>query len=273
MKIKFKTLAIHFSLITVALILAAPVIMAFIFSTQTPAQIFSYPPKFMPGSAMIENYMTAWNDYNLGRYMLNSFYIAIAVTIGKTVIAFMAATVLVYFRFPAKKFVFSFILMTLMMPTEIMIISLFELVTDIGWSNSYTALIVPFLASATGTFLFRQHFMQIPTAIVDASIIDGAGPIRFARSIILPMSTNVIAALAVIEFVYMWNQYLWPLIIVRESDRQVVQVGLRMMSAGQDATNWGIVMAGAIVTLIPALVVFLLLQEQFSRGFALSQEK
>jgi sn-glycerol 3-phosphate transport system permease protein len=115
--------------------------------------------------------------------------------------------------------------------------------------------------------------MQIPASLVDAAIIDGAGPLRFARSILLPMSMNVVAALAVIEFVYMWNQYLWPLIVIRQSSRQVVQVGLRMMSAGQDATNWGIVMAGAIITLIPALIVFLLLQEQFSRGFALSQEK
>jgi sn-glycerol 3-phosphate transport system permease protein len=160
-----------------------------------------------------------------------------------------------------------------MMPTEIMIVALFELVTGLGWSNSYAALIVPFLASATGTFLFRQHFMQIPASLVDAAVIDGVGPFRFAGSILLPMSMNVVAALAVIEFVYMWNQYLWPLIIIRQSSRQVVQVGLRMMSAGQDATNWGIVMAGAIITLIPALIVFLLLQEQFSRGFALSQEK
>ena len=267
-------LLVHLALSLSVAVVAAPLILAFIFSTQTPAQIFSYPPKFTLGTALLENYRTAWYEFNLGRYMLNSFYIAIAVTVGKTVLSFMAALALVYFRFPLKNWVFTFILLTLMMPTEIMIIALFDLVSDLGWSNTYAALIVPFLASATGTFLFRQLFMQIPLSLVDAAKIDGAGPIRFAWSILLPMSMNVIAALAVIEFVYMWNQYLWPLIVIREGDRQVVQVGLRlMMNVGQDATNWGIVMAGAILALLPALVVFLLLQEQFSRGFALSQEK
>lgn len=268
-----KSLIVHICLATAAFVIAAPIILAFIFSTQTPAQIFRYPPQFGFGTAIVENYITAWSDYHLGRYMLNSFFIAIAVTVGKTILSFSAAMTLVFFRFPLKNGVFAFILLTLMMPTEIMIVSLFELVTGLGWSNSYAALIVPFLASATGTFLFRQHFLQIPSSIVDAAVIDGAGPFRFSWSVLLPMSMNVVAALAVIEFVYMWNQYLWPLIIVRDSSRQVVQVGLRMMSAGQDATNWGIVMAGAIITLIPALLVFFLLQEQFSRGFALSQEK
>ncbi len=270
---KYRSLFVHIALATAAFSIAAPILLSFIFSTQTPGQIFSYPPRFSLGTAIVENYVTAWSDYHLGRYMVNSFIIAIAVTTGKTLLSFSAAMVLVYFRFPLKSGVFAFILLTLMMPTEIMIVALFELVTGLGWSNSYAALIVPFLASATGTFLFRQHFMQVPGSLVDAAIIDGVGPFRFAWSILLPMSMNVVAALAVIEFVYMWNQYLWPLIIIRQSSRQVVQVGLRMMSAGQDATNWGIVMAGAIITLIPALIVFLLLQEQFSRGFALSQEK
>ncbi|HKK32992.1 MAG TPA: carbohydrate ABC transporter permease [Desulfomicrobiaceae bacterium] len=268
-----KAILTHTTLTLSVLIIAAPIIFAVIFSTQTPGQIFSYPPKFSFGTAMWENYSMVWNDYNLGRFMLNSFYIAIAVTVGKTVVAFCAALALIYFAFPLKSWVFVFILLTLMMPTETMIVALFEQVADFGWANSYAALIVPFLASATGTFLFRQHFLQIPTSLLDAARIDGAGPLRFAWHIVLPMSANVIAALAVIEFVYMWNQYLWPLIVIQESSYQVVQVGLRMMTAGQDATNWGIVMAGAIVSLVPALIVFMLLQEQFSRGFALSQEK
>ncbi len=270
---KRQHLAIHLLLIFSVLVVAAPIILAFIFSTQTPAQIFSYPPKFSFGSAMIDNYRTAWYQYHLGVYMKNSFYIATVVTVGKTIISFMAALALVYFRFPLKGWVFTFILLTLMMPTEIIIVALFDMVAKIGWSNSYAALIVPFLASATGTFLFRQQFLQIPTSLVDAAKIDGAGPLRFAWAILLPMSLNVVAAMAVIQFVYMWNQYLWPLIVIRENSRQVVQVGLKSLTSGQDATNWGIVMAGAIIALLPALVVFLLLQEQFSRGFALSQEK
>ncbi len=264
---------VHLLLLLSVVVVAAPVVFAFIFSTQTPAEIFRYPPQFTIGSALRENYSIVWNQYHLGLYMKNSFYISVAVTVGKTIVSFLAALALVYFRFPLKGWVFTFILLTLMMPTEIMIVALFELVTNIGWSNSYAALIVPFLASATGTFLFRQQFQQIPVSLVDAARIDGAGPLRFAWSILLPMSFNVVAAMGVIQFVYMWNQYLWPLVIIRDSSKQVVQVGLRMLTSGQDATNWGIVTAGAIVALLPALVVFFLLQEQFSRGFALAEEK
>jgi sn-glycerol 3-phosphate transport system permease protein len=273
MKLRIRNLLIHAALIVSVLAIASPIVLALIFSTQTPAQIFSHPPRFVFGTAMAENYRIAWQDFRLGHYMANSFFISIVVTAGKTVISFAAALALVYFRFPLRNWTFVFILLTLMMPTEIIIVSLYELVTGLGWSNSYAALIVPFLASATGTFLFRQHFLLVPRDLVDAARIDGAGPLRFAWSILLPMSLNIVAAMAVIQFVYMWNQYLWPLIVIREGERQVVQVGLRMLSAGQDATHWGIVMAGAIITLLPALLVFLLLQEQFSRGFALSQEK
>lgn len=269
----WKTALVHLTLIVAVVVIAAPLILAFIFSTQSATQVFSYPPKFTLGSALFQNYLTAWSVYHLGRFMVNSLYISVAVTIGKTAIAFLAALVLVYFRIPFKSAIFAFILLTLMMPTEIIIVALFNLVAGIGWSNSYAALIVPFLASATGTFLFRQQFMQIPVSLLDASRIDGAGPLRFAWSILLPMSLNVIAAMGVIEFVYMWNQYLWPLIIVRDSTHQVVQVGLGMMFSAQSATDWGVVMAGAILALAPALVVFLALSEQLSRGFALSQEK
>ena len=270
---KLQVFLVHFLLILAVVAVAAPVVIAFIFSTQTPAEIFRYPPEFKIGSALLDNYRVVWNQYHLGVYMKNSAIIAVAVTVGKTIISFLAALALVYFRFPLKGAVFIFILLTLMMPTEIIIVALFDLVTHIGWSNSYAALIVPFLASATGTFLFRQQFLQIPPSLVDAARIDGAGPLRFAFAILLPMSMNVIAAMAVIQFVYMWNQYLWPLIVIRDGSKQVVQVGLRMLTSGQDATNWGIVMAGAIVALLPALVLFLLLQEQFARGFALSEEK
>jgi len=267
------SLWVHLLLILASLLVAFPLLVAFIFSTQTPAEIFRYPPKFWIGSALWDNYVRVWTEFKLGLYMKNSAIVAVAVTVGKTAISFLAALALVYFRMPLKGAVFWFILLTLMMPTEIMIVALFELVSGIGWANSYAALIVPFLASATGTFLFRQQFRQIPRSLVDAALIDGVGPLRFAWSVLLPMSMNTVSAMAVIEFVYMWNQYLWPLVVIREGERQVVQVGLRMLTSGQDATNWGLVMAGAVVALLPPLVVFLLLQEQLGRGFALSEEK
>ena len=285
---------IHILLILSCLIVTGPILFAFIKATQTTAQVLS--PSMIPGGELWHNVKTAWVTADLGIYMRNSLIIAFAVTLGKTILSLMAGMALVYFRIPFKPIVFGFILLTLMMPTQVLIVGLFDLVSKqapptwvallswithplaptaygFNWSNSYWAIIVPFLASATGVFLFRQHFMSIPVSLADAAKIDGAGPMRFLLSILVPMSTNTIGALAVIQFVYVWNQYLWPLVIIRRADRQVVQVGLNLIiSTGQD-TEWGLVMAGAILALIPPLIVFMLLQEQFMRGFALSAEK
>jgi sn-glycerol 3-phosphate transport system permease protein len=263
----------HVLLIVICIMVLLPVLFALSKSTQTRAQVFHYPPKLGPGTALVKNYRTAWNDFNLGLYMRNSLIIAGIVMIAKTILSMTAGLGLVYFDFPYKEVVFYFILFTLMMPTEIMIVALFNLVSDLGWGNSYAALTVPFLASATGVFLFRQHFSSIPGDMVDAARVDGAGPLRFLWSILVPMSRNTIGALALIQFIYMWNMYIWPLVIIRENARQVVQVGLRGMTAVQDTTNWGVVMAGAILAMLPPLIVFILLHEQFTRGFALGQEK
>jgi sn-glycerol 3-phosphate transport system permease protein len=160
-----------------------------------------------------------------------------------------------------------------MMPTEIMIIALFNIVSDLGWGNSYAALTVPFLASATGVFLFCQRFASMPSDLADAARVDGAGLHRFLVSILIPMSTSTIGALALIQFIYMWNMYIWPLVIICENSRQVVRIGLRSVTAVQDTTNWGVVMAGAVLAMLPPLVMFILLHQQFTKGFALGQEK
>ncbi len=268
-----RTILTHVLLIVICFMVLLPVLFALSKSTQTRAQVFHYPPKLGPGTALVKNYRTAWNDFSLGIYMRNSLIIAGIVMIAKTILSMMAGLGLVYFDFPFKEAIFYFILFTLMMPTEIMIVALFNLVSDLGWGNSYAALTVPFLASATGVFLFRQHFSSIPGDMVDAARVDGSGPLRFLWSILVPMSRNTIGALALIQFIYMWNMYIWPLVIIRENARQVVQVGLRGMTAVQDTTNWGVVMAGAILAMLPPLIVFILLHEQFTRGFALGQEK
>ena len=263
----------HIALIVICFLVLLPVLFALSKSTQTRAQVFHYPPILGPGTAFLDNYYAAWNDFNLGVYMKNSFIVAIAVTVAKTILSLLAGLALVYFVFPLQEYIFYFILFTLMMPTEILIVALFNLVSDLGWSNSYLALIVPFMASATGVFLFRQHFASIPGELADAARVDGAGPLRFLWSILIPMSWNTIGALALIQFIYVWNQYLWPLVIIRENARQVVQVGLRGMTVVAEATNWGMVMAGAMIAMIPPLIIFILLHQQFMRGFALGTEK
>ncbi len=263
----------HIGLIIICFIVLVPVLFALSKSTQTRAQVFHYPPILGPGTAMIQNYRTAWNEFNLGLYMQNSLIIAGIVMVFKTIFSMLAGLGLVYFDFPLKNGIFYFILFTLMMPTEIMIIALFNLVSDLGWGNNYAALTIPFLASATGVFLFRQHFASIPGELADAARVDGAGPVRFLWSVLVPMSRNTIGAMALIQFIYMWNMYIWPLVIIRENVRQVVQVGLRQMTNVQDTTNWGVVMAGAILAMLPPLIIFVLLHEQFTKGFALGQEK
>ncbi|HAF71061.1 MAG: Carbohydrate ABC transporter membrane protein 2, CUT1 family [Acetothermia bacterium 64_32] len=265
----------HASLIVLSFVIAFPILFALIKSTQTPAQVFSYPPKFSIGPGAAENYSVAWREYNLGRLMLNTTVVAFAVTIGKTLLSLLAALALVYFDFPFKGLIFVFILVTLMMPIPVRIVPLFDLVRKLGWGNSFWALTIPFLASATGTFLFRQHFMSIPASLVDAARVDGVGPMRFLWQILVPMSMNTVGALAVIEFVYIWNQYLWPLIIISSNKNQMIQIGLKMLTGAgpQGMVNWGVAMAGTVITMLPPLIIFILLQEQFMRGFALAEEK
>lgn len=274
-KKKLFTAVTHILLIICVIVVASPMIWAIIASTQSPAEIYSYPPRFCLGSSAKRNFSMAWNYFDIGIMMRNSLFIAAIVTAGKILISLLGALALVYFRFPLQPFVFFIILLTLMIPIPVIIVPLFRFVSDIGWGNSYWALTLPFFASATGTFLFRQHFMSIPGTLAEAARVDGAGPLRFLFQILVPMSLNTIGAFCVIQFVYMWNQYLWPLLVISGRSRQVVQVAMRQITTvGPDGLiDWGIAMAGSLIALIPPLIIFFLLQEQFMRGFALSQEK
>ena len=267
-----QTLLLHAVLIVVCLLIAAPVLNALIGSTQTTAEAFTYPPKLTPGRATVDNFRNAWN-LGLGRMMLNSAYVALIITVGKTALSLFAALALVYFNFRWKNLIFMFVLVTLMLPVPVRIIPLFELIQTFKMGDTYYALTLPFLASATGTFLFRQHFMSIPTDLVDAARVDGSGPLRFLFQILIPMSMNTIAALAVIELIYIWNQYLWPLIVITTNEKQVIQIGLKMATQVWADVDWGMGMAAVVMTMVPPLIILLILQEQFMRGFGLVQEK
>ena len=289
---------VHIVLIITVLLVCFPILFAIIKSTQNTAQVLS--PRMLPGSSLLYNIRRALVDYKLWLYMKNSMIIAVAVTVGKIGISFMAAFALVYFKFRGKKIIFAFIIITLMMPTEALILGLFDLVANspaksmselftwllnpaellfqpikygFGWSRNYLAIIVPFMASATGVFLFRQHFQSIPRAMVDSARIDGTGPFSFILNILVPMSKNTIGALALIQFIYVWNQYLWPRVIVRYDVNQVVQVGLNNIIATGDSVYWGEVMAAAAITVIPPLIIFSLLYTAFMKGYALSSNK
>jgi sn-glycerol 3-phosphate transport system permease protein len=261
----------HAVLIFACIFIGFPLFYAILVSTQTNSNVYAY--QFWPGTNTGDNWAKVMVERNLGRYMVNSIFIAITVTAGKTILSLLAGLAFVYFRFPGKWLVFGFVLITLMMPTEILIIALFRIITDIGWGNTLWALVVPFTASATGSFLFRQHFANIPAELSESAQLDGATPLQFLFRILVPISWNTIGALAVIQFVYVWNMYLWPALIIQGQERQVVQVGLRTLLGGDASLSFGPLMMGAVIASLPPLIVFLLLQKQFMSGFALSRDK
>jgi sn-glycerol 3-phosphate transport system permease protein len=264
----------HLALMFVCFIVGFPMIFTLVKSSQSVGQIFAYPPSFLPGNQIAQNYNEAWAISNLAQLMGNTLLVAGAVMFGKTLFSLLAGMAFVFFRFPLRGPLFVFVLLTLMMPTDILIVALFRLMFNLGWSNTFQALVVPFLASATGTFLFRQHFLNIPSELADAAQIDGAGPLRFLFAVLVPMSWNVIGALAMIQFIYVWNQYLWPLLIINDNRRQLVQVALKgIVISASDLGNWGVALAAAVIASLPPLLIFLLLQESFLRGFALTRDK
>lgn len=269
------TIFIHLVLSISVLIIAFPVIFAFIVSTHTFEDVFTYPPKFTLGGNIVENYRDAWDSVKMGRLLFNSTFISVAVALGKIVLSMTAAFAFTYFGdFRGKYFFFVIIFITHMLPLPIRIVPTFELMKSFGWVDSYYALTIPFFASATGTLLFRQFFLTVPTSLADAARIDGIGPIGFLTRILAPLSRTNITALFMIEFLYMWNQYLWPLVITNSESMRVVQIGIKMLLASEEqAAEWNIIMAGTLITMIPPLIVLLFLQKSFVKGFALQQEK
>ena len=261
----------HIALTLTAIIIAFPLLYAALIATQKNPEIFSF--KFTPGSALASNFDAVWVKRDFAGAMLNSFQMSIWVTVGKTVLSLLAGLAFVYFKFRGKWLVFFFVLVTLMMPTEVMILAMFRMVSGFGWQDTMAALVMPFLASATGAFLFRQHFANLPSDLLEASQIDGATPIKFLTRILVPLSWNVVAALFVIQFVYTWNMFLWPSLIIRDEARQVVQVSLQTLTNIDGALTYGPLMLAAIIASIPPAIVFLLMQKRFMSGFAIGQEK
>jgi sn-glycerol 3-phosphate transport system permease protein len=261
---------VHVFLWISSFLLALPLIYAMIVSTQTNADVSMF--RLTPGNALADN-MTIVQNRNLFQFILNSIGVAVAITVGKTILSLLAGLAFVYFRFPGKWIVFGFVLITLMMPTEVLILALLRFIGDLGWGNTYLALVVPFMASATGTFLFRQHFANIPAELSEAAQLDGASPLRFLLQVLIPISWNTIGALAVIQFIYAWNMYLWPLLVISDQDRQVVQVGLGSLKGLGSGVSFGPLMLGAVIASIPPVIVFVLLQKQFMSGFALTRDK
>jgi len=264
----------HFLLIIGILIVALPIYYTFIASTHSSPDIIRPPMSLAPGEHFFDNYAEAMGGgvervigVSLERLLFNSTVVALAIAIGKIVISFLSAFAIVFFRFPLRMVFFWMIFVTLMLPVEVRILPTYKVVVDLGLIDTYAGLTLPLMASATATFLFRQFFLTIPGELVEAARIDNAGPFRFMRDILLPLSATNIAALFVILFIYGWTQYLWPLLVTNDAKMDTIVIGLRRMVDFTDAsTPWNYVMVTAILAIIPPILVVLLMQRWFVKG-------
>jgi sn-glycerol 3-phosphate transport system permease protein len=268
------TLLAHSVLTAGVLLVAFPIYVTFVASTLTLEEIMAVPMPLVPGDQLVANYSqvlkagtTGGSQASVGLMLFNSTVMALAIALGKIAISIIASFAIVYFRFPLRNFFFWMIFVTLMLPVEVRIIPTFKVVSDLGMLNSYVGLTLPLIASATATFLFRQFFLTVPEELAEAARIDGAGPMRFFLDVLLPLSKTSIAALFVIQFIYGWNQYLWPLLITSDESMYTVVIGIKRMITGGDAANeWNLVMATAMLALLPPAAVVVLMQKWFVKG-------
>jgi sn-glycerol 3-phosphate transport system permease protein len=271
---RFGNLFPHLVLIVGIAVVAFPVYLAFVASTHDAGTIANGQMPPVPGPYLVENYTRAVfigtsssTREPVGTMMFNSFVMAMGIALGKILISILSAYAVVYFRFPFRMTAFWVIFMTLMLPVEVRIYPTYKIVADLGLLDSYTGLILPLIASATGTLLFRQFFLTIPDELLEASKIDGAGPFRFFKDTVLPLSITTVAALFVIQFIYGWNQYLWPLLITTKDGMQTIVIGIKKMITTQDAlTEWQLAMATAVLAMLPPVAVVVLMQRLFVKG-------
>ncbi|HEU4923282.1 MAG TPA: sn-glycerol-3-phosphate ABC transporter permease UgpE [Burkholderiales bacterium] len=270
----FLTVLSHAVLILGVLVIAFPVYVTFVASTHSLERILEVPMPLVPGDQLIENYRqalsagsTKGSQAAVGTMLVNSTVMALGIALGKIAISIISAFAIVYFRFPLRMAFFWMIFITLMLPVEVRIIPTFKVAADLGILNSYLGLTLPLIASATATFLFRQFFLTVPDELAEAARIDGAGPMRFFWDVLLPLSKTSIAALFVIQFIYGWNQYLWPLLVTTDESMYTTVIGIKRMIVGSDATNeWNLIMATAMLAMLPPALVILLMQRWFVKG-------
>ena len=278
----------HLILLVGAALVCLPIYFVFVTGSLTQAEIMRVPMPWLPGSQFLANMQTVLSNANFGRLLLNSFIIATGITIGKLAVSVIAAFAVTYFRFPFRMTAFWLIFTSLMLPIEVRIVPTYEsaanvalplnilgswlgiqALVDLDWNlvNTYSGLILPLIASATATFLFRQFFLTVPDELCEAARIDGATPWQFFRLILLPLSRSNIVALAIILFLMGWNQYLWPLLLTTEPAMANAVIGLKKLMPQSDSLpTWHLLMNAAFLTMLPPTLVILILQRWFVKG-------
>ena len=271
----------HAVLLLGVLVVAFPVYLTFVAASHTAEAIVQAPMPLLPGGHFWDNMVTALSGKGTGpgskapvnQMLMVSLISALTIALAKIGISLLSAFALVYFRFPFKQVFFWAIFVTLMLPVEVRISPTYKVVSDLGLLNTYAGLTIPLIASATATFLFRQFFLTVPDELVEAARMDGAGPLRFFKDVLLPLSTTSIAALFVIQFIYGWNQYLWPLLVTTDEKMYPIVIGIQRMISGGDAANeWNLVMATALLAMLPPALVVIAMQRSFVKGLVDSEK-
>jgi sn-glycerol 3-phosphate transport system permease protein len=271
---RFGDLLPHLILLLGVALVAFPVYLCFVGSTLPQATIANGQMGLTPGPLFWETYhrtlfvgTSGTTREPVGTMLINSFIMALAIAVGKIAISIISSFAVVYFRFPFRMTAFWLIFITLMLPVEVRIYPTYKIAADLNLLDSYTGLTLPLIASATATLFFRQFFMTIPDELIEASKLDAAGPFRFFKDTVLPLSKTNIAALFVILFIYGWNQYLWPILITTRDDMQTIVIGIKKMIVTADAlTEWNVVMATAMLAMVPPVTVVILMQRWFVKG-------
>jgi len=257
----------HVIMFSAVLLVTFPLIYAIILSTQSV-----HLGSLTIGTATIDNYKTAWQRADMGMLIRNTLFVSFSVAFGKIILSILGAFAIVYFRVRGGGLIMALIMLTHLLPLPVRIVPTYDLLTELEWVDTFKGLTIPFFASATGLLLFQQFFRTVPTDLADAARVDGAGPLRFLFSILIPISRTNIGALVLIEFIYMWNQYLWPLIVANSDRTRQIQVGIKLLVATDAVIDWGVLMAGTVIAIVPPLIVLLALQRTLMTGLTASTE-
>ncbi|MFD7310325.1 carbohydrate ABC transporter permease [Promicromonospora sp. NPDC059942] len=256
----------YLTMIFATIVLGAPLLWMALASLKAPDELYQLPLQWLPAHPDLDNYAQAAGAIPLGRLLANSIGLTIVGAGLKVALGLCCAYALVFLDFPFRKVVFGLVIATLMIPPQITIIPNYTLVASLGWLNTYQGILVPGLASAFGTFLFRQHFLTLPRSVLEAAELDGAGHWRKLWRFVVPMSTPTLAAVALVSVVTEWNDYLWPFLVVDDPGKMTLPVGLTLLQNTDGMTNWGVLLAATVVVTLPILLVFLVLQRRLVAG-------
>ena len=261
-----RSMAMHAILVVALLVVIVPVAWTVSTSLKPAAEVYAYPPKWIPSRLVWQNYVDAWNGAPFDQYAINSVIVTGTIMVSQLVFAALAAYVFARLQFPGRDLIFIAFLATMMVPTQVLVVPTFLIFNALGWINEYPALITPFLVSAFGVFLIRQSFLVVPQELVDAARIDGAGHGRIIWNVLIPTSTPAFVSFALLTFTWRWNDYFWPLIMTNSTDMRTLPVGLVFLRTSEGSINWNVVMAATVFVIAPIMLLFIMLQKYFVQG-------